>query len=82
MKRMAVVTIGYQDYAMSMSDATTLMAIAQRAKEVRRDDFRRAFSPVDAEGGEPFARHMEIAMVQAKKTVIPKSHRLTYERKE
>ena len=79
MKRMAVVTVGYQDYAMSMSDATTLMAIAQRAKEVRRDDFR-TFSPVDAEGGEPFARHMEVAMVQAKQKVIPKSHRLTYDR--
>lgn len=82
MKRMAVVTIGYQDYAMSMSDATALMAIAQRAKEVRRDDFRSAFSPVSAEGGEPFAQRMEVAMVQATRKVIPKSHRLTYERKE
>lgn len=81
MKRMAVVTVGYQDYAMSMSDATALMAIAQRAKQVKRDDFRSPFSPVDPEGGEPFALHMEIAMVQAKRSVIPKSHRLTYETK-
>lgn len=81
MKRMAVVTVGFRDYAMSMSDATTLMTIAQRVKEVERGDFGSPFSPVDAEGGEPFARHMEIAMVQAKRPVIPKSHRLTYETK-
>lgn len=80
MKRMAVVTVGFRDYAMSMSDAAALMAIAQRAKQVQRDDFRSPFAPVGADGGEPFALHMEIAMVQAKRSVIPKSHRLTYDK--
>jgi hypothetical protein len=82
MKKMAVVTVGYQDYAMSMSDATTLMAIAQRAKVVEQVDFRGPYHLVDEGDDGAFASRMELALVQAKRPVIPKSHRLTYDRKE
>ncbi|MBM9400358.1 hypothetical protein JUN65_01960 [Gluconacetobacter azotocaptans] len=81
MKKMAVVSIGYRDYAMSMTDATTLMAIAQRAKIVEQTGFTGPYRPVDSDDDAAFASRMEIALVQGKKPVIPKSHRLTYDGK-
>jgi hypothetical protein len=82
MKKMAVVSIGYREYAMSMSDATTLMAIAQRAKVVEQVDFRGPYHLVDEGDDGAFASRMEIALVRVKQPVIPKSHRITFDRKE
>ena len=86
-EKMAVVTIGYRDYAMSMKDATTLLAIAQRAVGVTYDDavrgrFRRLCEAEgDSDPTAQFASRMEIAEVAAAPKRIPESHRIAYEQK-
>lgn len=61
MKKMAVVVVGYQEYAMSQKDAATLIAIAMRAKRVDKTDYRGPYHPqIDQE---LFASRMEIADV-------------------
>ncbi|ATJ89408.1 hypothetical protein HK16_10725 [Acetobacter senegalensis] len=81
MTRKAVVSIGFREYAMSMTDAATLMKISERATRVDPVDgtFDKFTVVKDAK---PFAIHMQIAEVsqKPKPKVIPKSHRLTHEK--
>ncbi|MFT8515623.1 MAG: hypothetical protein ABF673_00945 [Acetobacter persici] len=79
MSRKAVVSIGFRDYAMSMTDAATLMKISERATLVERVDgnFDKFTIVKDAR---PFADHMQIAEVSQKPKLIPRSHRLTHEK--
>lgn len=81
MTRKAVVFIGFHEYAMSMTDAATLMKISDRATRVERvDGAYDKFTVV--KDARPFADHMQIAEVsqKAKPKVIPRSHRLTHEK--
>lgn len=81
MSRKAVVSIGFHDYAMSMTDAASIMRISERSDRVERDDgsYDKYTIVKDAK---PFAQHMQIAEVsqKAKPKVIPKSHRLTHDK--
>ena len=80
-KKMAVLTIGYRDYAMSVTDAMTIMKIAERAIAVERHSLFSRFQP-DERGDEPFATRMEMAIVETptRKKLIPESHRITYDK--
>ncbi|MBO1328530.1 hypothetical protein OQ496_09325 [Acetobacter suratthaniensis] len=79
MAKMAVVSIGYHDYAMSMNDAMTIMKIAEKAKEVRYEAGRNTF--VHTETDNVLASEVRLATVEKRTApkIIPKSHRITDE---
>lgn len=81
MTRKAVVSIGFHDYAMSVTDAATLMKISERATRVDRVDGNFDKFTI-GEDAKPFAYHMQIAEVgkKPKPKLIPRSHRLTHEK--
>lgn len=83
MTRKAVVCIGYREFSMSLSDATIILKIAERAEEVERardGDQMDLYHPV--QDARPFATHMQFSEVgkKTKPKVIPKSHRLTHDK--
>lgn len=80
-KRMAVITVGYREYAMSQTDAMALMSIAQRAVPVSGTGFREPYQRSGEPGDDAFASRMEIASVETKTSAkrIPKSHRISYD---
>lgn len=75
MAKKAIVTVGFEDYAMSVADATTLMKIAERAKKVEYQGVRKPY--LHAQDDEPFAYRMVISETVSK---IPESHRITHEK--
>nr|WP_298797480.1 hypothetical protein [uncultured Acetobacter sp.] len=83
MTRKAIVSIDFGNYAMSMKDATTIMAISERAVKVDRVDGHYDRFEESAKG-RPFADSMQLGEVgkAPKRKVIPKSHRLTHEKPE
>lgn len=84
MTKMAVIEIGYRNYALSMADAVKLIAIAQKAMRVEQVDFRGPYFIEEAPGEEPFAARMEMVDVRKKKNpkiAAPEILQITHVRK-
>ncbi|GAN89894.1 hypothetical protein Gbfr_009_019 [Gluconobacter frateurii M-2] len=84
MTKMAIIEIGYRNYAVSMADAMKLISIAQKAVRVEQKDYRGPYYIEENPGEEPFAARMEMADVQKKKiskTAAPEILQITHVRK-
>ncbi|EHL99343.1 hypothetical protein HMPREF9946_03105 [Acetobacteraceae bacterium AT-5844] len=62
-----IARIGYRDYAVSFEDATALLAIASRSLEVKQDNYRGPYIPVEAkddEGENSFVEQLRLGAVK------------------